>query len=223
MRKTGVIIAAAGSSTRMDSGPKKEYRALGKKTVIQHSVAPFLQIESLYSIVLAISKGQEEKMRLALGDVAFNEHVRYVEGGATRQESVYKALQVMKNDAPDIVLIHDGARPWVTASVIRRVEEAAYSHGAAAPGVIPADAMKNVDGKMNIKTHLKRTDLVAVQTPQGFLYADILAAHEKAQKDGREYLDDTEVYWQYKGKVKVIEGDPKNRKITFAHDVGGIS
>ena len=167
----------------------------------------------------------------------------FAEGGRTRQESVRAGIELLatrwKNgdrareldDVPTaqngdragdddaIVLIHDGARPWISENTIKRVIETAILHGAAVPGIPSVDTQKEIDETGRIIRHLDRSRIMSVQTPQGFLFAGIRDAHAKAADDGHAYTDDTEIWGRYAGDVYVCDGDRENRKITYQGDL----
>jgi len=158
-----------------------------------------------------------------------------VPGGDTRQKSVRAGLEAAAehpgnspSERLDVVLIHDGARPWISAALITAVLEGARRHGGCAPVVSPPDAIKSVDEAGFITFHSGRGTTLGVQTPQGFVFDRILEAHRRAASDGAVYIDDTEIFEKYSGRVYTVPGDPRNRKITYPHDLdpgnrGGIS
>lgn len=144
----------------------------------------------------------------------------FVEGGESRQASVYKALQALsKLREPEIVLIHDGARPFVTEDIILQVVAATQEQGAAACGIPPVDTQKEVDSQGFIVRHLQRDSLVAIQTPQGFRLAPLIQAHQRATEDNFETTDDTAIWGKYVGPVKITSGSVDNKKITFPGDL----
>jgi 2-C-methyl-D-erythritol 4-phosphate cytidylyltransferase len=95
----------------------------------------------------------------------------------------------------------------------------AEASGAAAPALPAVDTLKEIDAEGTIVAHPSRSSLVAIQTPQGFRFPEILAAHRLAAADGREYTDDTEIWGRYRGPVRTCPGDPNNRKITYPGDL----
>ena len=225
---TAVIIAAAGSSSRMGGSVKKQYLPLRNGTILSEAVKPFLS--ALHCSILAVTipageNGQEARNALAadpecmmlLGDTP----LLFVCGGSTRQASVKNALEAIAASGlqPDIVLIHDAARPFVTPQIIRDAACAASEYGAAVPAVQPVDTQKETDGSGCITRHLKRDMLAAVQTPQAFRFTPLLDAHRKAEHDGNIYTDDTEIYNRYEGSVRITVGDVCNRKITYSSDM----
>jgi len=230
-----VILCAGGSSHRM-GGVKKEYLSMPEQghSVLSSSLAAFAVCPYISTIAIAILPGTEAEARASAGDQdgSSKAELLFVEGGLTRRASVHNALNALKAFNPSHVLIHDGARPWVTPELIKRVMDAVLKFDAAIP-VLPLietpKELANVqddpaEGEMRfIKRHLKRNDVGTAQTPQGFRFLEILAAHEKAAqrevKEGIEYTDDAEVWGEFVGRVAVVEGDPRNRKITYPEDL----
>lgn len=222
--KIAIIITAAGSSTRIGGGIKKEYLPLNNGTVLSNCANTFLNTCSQFSItdfIITCPKDGKAACMKALESFDYavlKDAFSIVEGAGTRQQSVFNGLNSVVHN-PDIVLIHDGARPFVTSRVILDALEGAVDAGAAVPGVTPVDTQKEIDDSGYIVRHLQRSLLTAVQTPQCFDFAKLLDAHKKAMADGKEYTDDTEIWGVYCGKVKVTAGDVNNIKITFPGDL----
>ncbi|MCX7900443.1 MAG: 2-C-methyl-D-erythritol 2,4-cyclodiphosphate synthase, partial [Methylocystis sp.] len=140
-------------------------------------------------------------------------------GGATRQESARNGLEALaQTAAPDIVLIHDAARPFANAGLIARAIEAARVHGAGVPALPLVDTVKEVDAGGAVVATPDRARLVAVQTPQSFKFDLILAAHRAAAAGGREYTDDAMIAEAAGHKVHIFAGDPANLKLTTQGD-----
>lgn len=235
-----LIIVAAGSSTRM-GGLKKEYLPLEKGTVLSSAVKKFLESIPIKTIIIAIPKNGEEDAKKALfsdpeiSALLKNTGLIFIEGGKTRQESVLNALNVLHQNTQNsiketgrnktelneknLVLIHDGARPFVTKKIINDTLAAAACFGGAVPALQPVDTQKETDESGFIIRHLQRKNLAAVQTPQGFIFEPLFEAHKKASSDGCPYTDDTEIWGKYCGKVKIVEGDSVNKKITYPSDL----
>ncbi len=221
-----VVICAAGSSTRMGGSTKKEYLPLNNGTVLSEAVKKFLDSANVEILAITIPADGKKKAQEALfSDKSIEQKLLetkliFVEGGSTRQKSVFNALKKIADLKPnsDLVLIHDGARPFVTEKIIQDTLFATRECGAAVPGTTPVDTQKTMDKDGFIKEHLLRSQMTAVQTPQGFRLKELLKAHELAEKDEKEYTDDTEIWGKYCGPVKVVQGDSCNKKITFAGD-----
>ena len=237
------IISAAGSSSRM-GGSKKEYLYLEEKslTVLGATLYSFASCPRIGTIIITVPPGSE-KDETAAREAIPAEYlcgqgrnlVLFVPGGPTRRVSVHNALSELEPHKPTHVLIHDGARPWVTQELIERIIDASVKFGAAIPALPLTETPKEVGFFPEmanhsdspeagfIKRHLKRAELWGAQTPQGFKFPEILRAHEKArEREEREhfaYTDDAEVWGEFLGQVAVIRGDPANRKITYPEDL----
>ena len=224
--RLAIIITAAGSSTRIGSGIKKEYLPYNKGTVLSNCAETFLEtcydLFEITDFIVTCPDGGFDECSNALDSLHLlfypGLELKICAGDSTRQKSVYNALRAVEGN-PDIVLIHDGARPFVTKEVILSSIEAAIEFGASVPGVTPTDTQKEIDEEGFICRHLVRNSLVAVQTPQCFEFNRLFEAHKKARKDGHEYTDDTEIWGTYCGRVKVIPGDINNIKITYPADL----
>ncbi len=148
----------------------------------------------------------------------------FVAGNDTRQKSVYNALLHINptgTQLPDIdlVLIHDAARPFLSAEIVNSVVHKCKEKGSAVPIVEPVDTQKEIDSQGKIIRHLTRSDLGAVQTPQGFDFNKLFTAHTLASADNKNYTDDTEIWAQYCNSVYTVPGSNKNIKITFMQDL----
>ncbi len=224
--KANVVICAAGSSTRMGGTTKKEYLPLNDGTVLSEAVKKFLNSIEVEILAVTVPENSLENAKKALfSDKTIEQKLRatkliFTEGGSTRQKSVFNALKKILESHPesDFVLIHDGARPFVSEKTIKDTLNATEEFGAAVPGTTPVDTQKLMDENGFIAQHLLRSKMAAVQTPQGFRLKELFKAHELAAKDGKEYTDDTEIWGKYSGKVKVVQGDSSNKKITYADD-----
>ena len=146
-------------------------------------------------------------------------HEQPAEGGATRQASVRAGLEALSSHAPDIVLIHDAARPFVSGDVISRAIEAAEFTGAAIPVVAVTDTVKLVDASGNIEATPERARLRIAQTPQAFRFDVILQAHRRAAREGRADFTDDAALAEWAGlTVATFEGDVANMKMTTPED-----
>jgi len=236
------VICAAGSSARM-GGAKKEYLPLpgtpDSLTVLGAAVSAFTAVPEIKTIIIVVPEEPETgetAARNALTTEILNgtgPSVRFVGGGKTRRASVFNALRALVADAPNYVLIHDGARPWISPALIGRVIKGVKQYRAVIPLLpltetpketdLPLDGFVGCDpwGPVFIKRQLKRAFIGTAQTPQAFAFPEILAAHEKAaaQDGGGEFTDDAEVWAEFCGPVAVIPGEIVNRKITFKEDI----
>ena len=228
------VICAAGSSSRM-GGIKKEFERLNPAyplTVLGSAVSAFAAVASIQTIVIAVNENREDDARKAIAPErlsAQKPEILFVKGGKSRRASVFNALCALLPYNPCYVLIHDGARPWVSPSLIENLIEKVKKHQAVIPLLPITETPKECDYSFDervtreeavfIKTHLKRANTGVAQTPQAFKFPEILRAHEKAAEAGDEdFTDDAEIWGRFCGPVAVIKGSPENRKITFPED-----
>ena len=203
----------------MGGDVKKEYREIGGMPVLARAILPFLSDARFGPLAVTVAPGRAAEVEQLLRPHVSLSSLALVEGGATRQESVFLALQALAAHRPRIVLIHDGARPWLSSELVDRVVAAVELYGACVPVIEAPEAVKQAGESGFILRHFRRGAIRFAQTPQGFLFDRILAAHEDAQRAGARCVDDAEVYDLFAGPVASVPGDPANRKITYPHDL----
>lgn len=219
----GIVIVAAGRGERAGSpgeGPK-QYRAIGGRAVIAHTLERFVTWPQAAKIVIVIHHDDESLLRSALNQVAGSPDVEIAFGGATRQQSVLAGLRQLQGSGVTHVMIHDAVRPFFDHDLLDRVAEAL---AAGAPAVLPAmpvtDTLKRADGHALVVETVPRAGLHAAQTPQSFRFADILAAHEKAAADGRTDFTDDAAIAEWNGlPVTLVTGSADNIKLTIKRDI----
>jgi len=212
MSGVAAVVVAAGSGKRFGGG--KAFVPLAGRPLVEWSLAAFQDHPLVGTVVLVLpdESGRDEFRRKfpKLADVAA--------GGAERQDSVERGFARLDPAAWDLVLVHDGARPLVSAALIGRVIDAARRHGAAVPVVPTADTVKEVEGGRVVRT-LDRARLGAVQTPQGFAAAVLGRALSKAREEGFRGTDEAALVERYGGDVAAVEGDERNIKVTTRLDL----
>jgi 2-C-methyl-D-erythritol 4-phosphate cytidylyltransferase/2-C-methyl-D-erythritol 2,4-cyclodiphosphate synthase len=194
----------------------KQYRLLNGRPLLRHAVDAFLAHEAIDNVLVVIARGDG-----ALYNAAAPQHSRLlpaIVGGETRQHSVRNGLAALVRARVDRVLIHDAARPFVSAALISRVIAALDEAEAVLPGHLLVDTLKSVEGD-TVMTTVPREGLFAAETPQGFRFEAIYAAHEAAASETLEFTDDAAIA-EFAGiAVKTVEGDPANMKVTTAADI----
>jgi 2-C-methyl-D-erythritol 4-phosphate cytidylyltransferase/2-C-methyl-D-erythritol 2,4-cyclodiphosphate synthase len=216
LQRTAAILVAAGRGLRAGAGGPKQYRSIGGQTVIFRAITPFCRHPRV-SVVQPVLNPDDIAM--------FNEAVQRLQhappamGGATRQASVHAGLEALVSEKPDVVLIHDAARPFVSAELISRAIDAALATGAAIPAIPVADTIKLTDGSGNIEATPERARLRIAQTPQAFRFDLILEAHRRAAREGRNDFTDDAALAEWAGlTVATFEGDAANMKLTTPED-----
>ena len=209
---TAAIIVAAGQGLRAGQPIPKQFAKWRDKPVIRHSTEA-IAAAGLTPIVVAIPAGAEDVASAALAGIP---GIRLVTGGATRQQSVRIALEALKADAPQLVLIHDAARPMLPQPVLDRLTAALAEAPAAIPVLPVVDSLTATDGPF-MGEPAQREALRRVQTPQAFHYSAILAAHQ-AWAGAPNAGDDAQVARAAGLKVALVDGDEALHKLTFASD-----
>ncbi|MFD3155592.1 2-C-methyl-D-erythritol 4-phosphate cytidylyltransferase [Haloimpatiens sp. FM7330] len=218
MKRTCAIILAAGKGNRMNKGINKQYIKLKNKPILYYTLKAFLKSELIDDVIVVAAQDEIDYCRREVVE-KYNmcKVSKIIEGGLQRQDSVLNGLKAVKNC--DIVLIHDGARPFINEFIIKNAIKYAKLYGASACGVSPKDTIKIKCNDGFSHSTLKREELFCVQTPQSFRYDLILECHKKIKKQNINVTDDTMVVERYGHKVYLYEGSYDNIKITTPEDL----
>src|SRR3984957_14260721 len=185
--RTAAILVAAGRGLRAGTGGPKQYRSIGGQPVIFRAMEPFSNHAQISTVQPVVNPDDTAMFNDAVRGL---QHAPPVKGGATRQASVRAGLEALATAKPDIVLIHDAARPFVSLALISRAIDAASTTRAAIPAISVADTIKLVDGSGRIEATPERARLRIAQTPQSFRFDTILEAHRRAMREGRDDFTD---------------------------------
>jgi len=211
------IVLAGGRGKRMNYHKSKQFIEIKGKPVLVYTLEKFIYNKSIDEVILVLPEDEVDYCKKEVLQRYSLKVDRIVFGGKERQDSVFNALEAMEK--ADIVLIHDGARPFINEKIIEEGIKYANIYGAAAPGVTPKDTIK-VKNEDNISVDTPdRNMLVAVQTPQCFKYDEIYQCHRKIKEENAIVTDDTSVVERYGHKVYLYEGDYTNIKITTPEDL----
>jgi len=219
-----VVIVAAGRGERAGShaeGPK-QYRRIGGRPVISHTLDLFVNWQPARRIVVVIHPDDEALFETARAEaLPAGDRLTVVHGGPTRQQSVLAGLEALADHDITHVLIQDAVRPFVEPAILERTL-AAFHHGARAvlPAVAVADTLKRADANGNVAETVSRSGLFAAQTPQSFHFATILEAHRRAAASGRtDFTDDASIAEWAGTCVHLVEGSAGNVKLTLQKDI----
>lgn len=233
--KVIVIIPAAGLGTRMapvaaakgkkKGPPSKQFTELGGAPILIHTLRKFAAADAVSEIWIALREneiaGFRERLQKEAKDI-FTKRIELTVGGEHRQQSVQNALDAIKAQPDDIILVHDAVRPFVTSEVIAEVIEGAQKYGAAIAGLPAVDTVKQVERTSEgalIKATIPRASIVMAQTPQGFRYGVIKKAFDEAASDGFLGTDESSLVERSGHDVAVVMGAPRNIKITTPSDM----
>ena len=213
------IILAGGKGKRMGAPVSKQFIEIKGKPIIYYTIKKFSENKKIDNIVVVLSKDEVgyfkenilEKYNLKVDNIVI--------GGTERQDSVYNGLKSLEDTNTDIVLIHDGARPFISDRIIDDGIKFAQVYGVCAPGVMPKDTIKiKNESNFSVSTP-ERGSLVAIQTPQVFKFNEILECHEKIKINNIVVTDDTMVAEKFGYSVYLYDGEYTNIKVTTPEDL----
>ncbi len=211
-----VVIPAAGQGKRMGAGKNKLHIPLDGLPVISHTLQVFLSDPSCKKIILAINPDEEEFFSSMVKDLQAEKRVSFAAGGTERQYSIHNALKTA--DPEGIILVHDGARPFIRQEVIDRLVVQAEKVGAAITAVPVKDTIKKAVN-MEVSETIERSSLWSVQTPQAFRISLLLQAYESAESEGFLGTDDASLVERIGAPVSIVEGHYDNIKLTTPEDL----
>jgi 2-C-methyl-D-erythritol 4-phosphate cytidylyltransferase / 2-C-methyl-D-erythritol 2,4-cyclodiphosphate synthase len=210
------IVVAAGRGLRAGGGVPKQYRCIGGEPIIRSSLALMAWHGQVSAVVPVIHPDDAMAFAAAAHGLKL---LPPIFGGATRQASVRAGLEALSSHPPEIVLVHDAARPFCSATLVSRAITACAQTGAAVPALEVSDTIKSVDANGIVTSTHDRATLRSVQTPQAFAYPALLDAHRRAAESHREDFSDDAALAEWAGlKVAVFAGEPGNIKLTTDDD-----
>jgi 2-C-methyl-D-erythritol 4-phosphate cytidylyltransferase len=212
------IIAAAGAGTRMASDRPKQFLQLAGTPVIFHTLKPFEECDSIHEVIVVLPAEESAGFLSMAGKFGLRKLARVVPGGATRADSVKRGLMAIRSATAEIVVVHDGVRPFVSVDEISSTIDAAKSEGAAILVAPVTDTIKQVSDQQIVKT-LDRSSLRRALTPQCFRYELLRQAYQQADVNDPSLTDESALVERLGMHVSVVEGSSRNIKITTAEDL----
>ncbi len=212
--KNIAIIVGAGEGRRMED-KNKTFLIVNEKPLLVYSLQALEKSDLIDEIILVVIEDRVESAKRLADEYKFKKVKKIVCGGKTRQDSVYNGLCEIKN--ADVVLVHDAARPLITESMIEDCIKKAVEFGAAIPVIAINDTIKR--GDEFVKETVDRNNLFLIQTPQGFEYELLKEAHESAKNSKFHGTDDATLVERLGHRIKMIQGSPRNMKITVSEDI----
>ncbi|WP_286317278.1 2-C-methyl-D-erythritol 4-phosphate cytidylyltransferase [Romboutsia ilealis] len=214
----GVVIVAAGTGSRMNMGINKQFIKLEGKEIIAYTIEKFYNNSNIEDIVVVVKEDESDFFKKEILDKYNFKNIKIAYGGKERQDSVYNGLKLLDKKC-HVVLIHDGARPFVSDKIIDNCIKEAKNHKAVVVGVPVKDTIKVIDKDKYIVDTPNRSVLWSVQTPQIFDYNILIDAYKDAFKNGFYGTDDAMLVERIGYKVKMVEGSYNNIKITTQEDL----
>jgi len=216
LMKVAAVIVAGGTGTRAGGDKPKQYQMIGGKPTIWWTLQAFLTHPQISHVQVVMGQGHETEFAHATSGLRLPPAAI---GGESRQESCRIGVETCAPHQPDLILIHDAARPFVSHTVIDSVLAGLRFADAVIPGIAVADTLKHAPNGI-ISHTVDRASLYSVQTPQGFHFDKILAAHRRAARENQLGLTDDAAVAEFAGmKVHVVAGDPRNQKLTTQVDI----
>lgn len=217
--KTDALIAAAGKGQRMGGRVRKQFISLRGMPLLYYALKAFEEFEGIEHMYLVLDEGDFDYCkREIIQKYGIKKVVQLVPGGDRRQDSVWNGLTAMEGHC-DVVIVHDGVRPFVSPGILNRLMAAMKDVQAVVTAIPARDTIKRVDGRGNVLDTLQRNILFHIQTPQGFRYEVIKEAYKRAFKEGIRGTDDAYFVERMGIQVKVVEGSYFNIKITTPEDI----
>ena len=208
-KKVTAIITAGGRGTRMGAEVPKQFLSLGGKTILERTLEPFISLDVVDEIIVTLPEDEITKAKEFLP-----ESINLVSGGKERQDSIASALSFVNPEGGDIVVIHDGVRPYVDEEMIMAAIDGAYEVGASTCAIPSSDTIRHSE----LGT-LDRSKLYRIQTPQAFQGCVILDSYKRAKEEGFYGTDDAGLAERYGYEVKIVPGKESNIKITTKEDL----
>lgn len=216
--KASVIIVAAGSGKRFKAKQPKQFVELAGRTVLAYTVSVFDSHPLVKEIILVVAASQIKRTKDIVNRNGFRKISKIVRGGSTRSESVWQGLKSVSKNAK-LVAVHDGVRPLVSSKTIEKTIKTATKYGTAVPAVIPKATVKCITKKKWVKQTLVRSQLAEIQTPQVFEYKILKDSYKGALRKFKGVTDDSSLVEMAGYKVKIVNGDYRNIKITTKEDL----
>ena len=212
-----VIIPAAGSGVRYGSSLPKQFLHLRGRPILAHTLERFLTHSRVNTVIVCLADEQRERVAALLSENGWSS-VRLVKGGATRQQSVVRGLAALDHSGASLVAVHDAVRPFFSRGLFDRLLAAAEEEGGAIPVMPVTDTIHRTNGRVIVETPA-RESLAAAQTPQCFRRSELEQALQLAVVEGGELTDEAAAATRAGFRVRVIEGERHNIKITTPEDL----
>ncbi|WP_447971126.1 2-C-methyl-D-erythritol 4-phosphate cytidylyltransferase [Nitrospira sp. M1] len=213
------VVPAAGRGARMGGATPKQFLSLGDIPLLVHSLQTLDAVEAISEIIVVIPEADRQYCQEAVVDRFHIQKVsQIVPGGRRRQDSVRHGVLALKT-IPDVVVVHDGVRPFVSREIVEQAVESALKHGAALVAIPMKDTVKRVNEHRVVEATLSREQLWLAQTPQVFRYSWLVEAHEMAEAKNIDATDDAGLVEQLGYPVTIVQGSVFNIKITRPEDI----
>jgi len=214
-----VIIPAAGQGKRFGNKLPKQFLNLNGIPVIIRTLMIFDDIEEIQNVIIAVDSSYKKLLQDFILQFGIQKKVTFVRGGKERQDSIFNAIGLKAVQNSDLIIVHDAVRPLASQELFKRVIRFTNKFDAVIPGIMPNDTIKCIDSKGFVHSTFLRNNLRKIQTPQGFKTDVFLDMYRKMKSEKISVTDDAALAENAGYKVKIIEGEEQNIKITTAVDM----
>ncbi len=214
-----VIVPAAGQGKRFGNIIPKQFLELNNIPIIIRTLMIFDKIDEVNNAVISIDFSQRKFLQKLLKKYDIKTNITLVKGGEERQDSIYNAINSKPIKNSDLILVHDAVRPLASVRLIKKIISSSQKYGVSIPGLPPNDTIKVVNSKGFVDRTLIRNELRKIQTPQGFKKEIFLEIYKQMKPKKMIVTDDASLAEQLGYKVKIINGEEKNIKITTRLDL----
>lgn len=215
---TLAIVPAAGIGERVGATDKKQFLSIGSEPIFVRALRRIVESDRIGPIILVAPPDEIDRARSLLPESFRAREILLIEGGATRADSVSNAAEAARSIEARLVLVHDGARPFVSRALIDRTIEAAAEYGGAVPALAPRDSTLIADGVFAAR-HIDRASLRLIQTPQVFRRALFFEALDFARREKIDHADESYLLDRLGHKLFLVDGNERNFKITTSFDL----
>lgn len=213
------VIPASGTGKRFGSKIPKQFHRVNGRELISYTLKKFESVSSIEGIVIVTRPEYFILLSEIVSKYRFKKIISFVSGGETRMESVYNGLMALNCNKADVVGVHDAVRPFVSKSLIEKLLKFCLKFGSVIPALPVPDTVKEIKINSVINRTISRENLMLAQTPQVFRYGEMMKSYEKAIRDKYNGTDESSIL-EYSGKkVRIIEGEKNNIKITTKEDI----
>ncbi len=216
------IIPAAGSGVRFSTKTPKQFIKFNGKELIIHTLEKFEAVKRINSIVISTKLEYFNHLYRLIRKHRIKKVTKIIEGGKTRQESVFNALQTLRCKSGDRIIIHDSVRPFVTPRLIMNLIRKCESYNCIIPGLRITDTIKKTDSRAYVVATIQRDNVWQIQTPQLFRFDELMNSFKNALNKNFIGTDEASLLEFAGYKVKIIEGEKSNIKITVKEDLKKI-
>lgn len=213
------VIPAAGAGKRLGAPVEKAFVEVGGKPLLMHTIARLQSAADFTRFVVPVPPARCEALQARLPEFLSQQHVTFIGGGASRTESVARALDALDDGPDDLILVHDAARPLVEPDIVSETIRLAAETGAAIAAAPAGDTVKEADASMHVVRTLARDRFWLVQTPQVFRAGLLRQAYQRARREGTLATDDSALVELLGTSVTIVPAGASNFKITTPHDL----